>query len=249
MKILLTGSSKGIGFNIANTLINEGHDIALHYNKNKSSLNNLIKDSKTNSFTIQSDLSKTNQIKDLVNNTIDKLSFPDCIINNAGIAESADISIDFEKWNELFDRTIDVNLKAPSLIFKELIKYKRANKIKSRLRFINIASRAAFRGEQEDYISYACSKGGMISLTKTMSRSFGETDNIVAISIAPGFVRTEMAQSFIDKHGEGVVKKGITLDRLTEPKDISPIVSLIVSGKMDHSTGSTIDVNGGSYLR
>ena len=188
-------------------------------------------------------------MKDLVNNTIDKLSFPDCIINNAGIAESADVSIDFEKWNELFDRTIDVNLKAPSLIFKELIKYKRANKIKSRLRFINIASRAAFRGEQEDYISYACSKGGMISLTKTMSRSFGETDNIVAISIAPGFVRTEMAQSFIDKHGEDVVKQGITLDRLTEPKDISPLVSLIVSGKMDHSTGSTIDVNGGSFLR
>ena len=249
MKILLTGSSKGIGLNIANTLINEGHDIALHYNKNKSALDTLLKDSKTNSFTIQSDLSDSIQVKDLVNNTIDKLSFPDCIINNAGIAESADVSIDFEKWNELFDRTIDVNLKAPSLIFKEFIKYKRANKIKSRLRFINIASRAAYRGEQEDYISYACSKGGMISLTKTMSRSFGETDNIVAISIAPGFVRTEMAQSFIDKHGEDVVKQGITLDRLTEPKDISPLVSLVVSGKMDHSTGSTVDVNGGSFLR
>ena len=249
MKILLTGSSKGIGFNIANTLINEGHDIALHYNKNKSELDALLKDSKTNSFAIQSDLSDSTQVKDLVNKTIDKLSFPDCIINNAGIAESADISIDFEKWNDLFDRTIDVNLKAPSLIFKELINFKRANKIKSRLRFINIASRAAFRGEQEDYISYACSKGGLISLTKTMSRSFGETDNIVAISIAPGFVRTEMAQSFIDKHGEDVVKQGITLDRLTEPKDISPLVSLIVSGKMDHSTGSTVDVNGGSFLR
>ena len=249
MKVLLTGSSKGIGFNIANTLINEGHDIALHYNKNKSALDALLKDSKTNSFAIQSDLSDSSQVKDLVHKTIDKLSFPDCIINNAGIAESADISIDFDKWNELFDRTIDVNLKAPSLIFKELINYKRANKIKSRLRFINISSRAAFRGEQEDYISYACSKGGMISLTKTMSRSFGESDNIVAISIAPGFVRTEMAQSFIDKHGEDVVKQGITLDRLTEPKDISPLVSLIVSGKMDHSTGSTVDVNGGSFLR
>jgi len=249
MKILLTGSSKGIGFNIANTLINEGHDIALHYNKNKSALDALLKDSETNSFTIQSDLSDSSQVKDLVNKTIDKLSFPDCIVNNAGIAESADISIDFKRWSELFNRTIDVNLKAPSLIFKEFINYKRANNIKSRLRFINIASRAAFRGEQEDYISYACSKGGMISLTKTMSRSFGETDNIVAISIAPGFVRTEMAQSFIDKHGEDIVKQGITLDRLTEPKDISPLVSLIVSGKMDHSTGSTIDVNGGSFLR
>ena len=249
MKVLLTGSSKGIGYKIAKDLLAEGHELALHYNKNESPLDALLKKDKTGSFSIQADLSQQEEIKKMVENTIGKLSFPDCIINNAGIAESADISIDFEKWNDLFDRTIDVNLKAPSLIFKELINYKRANKIKSRLRFINIASRAAFRGEQEDYISYACSKGGMISLTKTMSRSFGETDNIVAISIAPGFVRTEMAQSFIEKHGEDVVKQGITLDRLTEPKDISPLVSLIVSGQMDHSTGSTIDVNGGSFLR
>ena len=149
----------------------------------------------------------------------------------------------------MFDKTISVNLKAPGLIFKEFIKYKRKNKIKTRLRFINISSRAAFRGEQEDYISYACSKGGLISLTKTISRSFGEIDNVVAISIAPGFVKTDMAKSFIEEHGEEIVKKGITLDRLTEPKDISPLVSLIVSGNLDHATGSTIDINGGSYLR
>ena len=250
MKVLLTGSSKGIGYKIAQDLLAEGHELALHYNKNESPLEDLLKsDDKTGSFSIRADLSKQEEIKKMVENTIDKLSFPDCIINNAGIAESADISLDINSWSNTFDKTIDVNLKAPSLIFKEFVKYKREKKINSRLRIINIASRAAFRGEQQDYISYACSKGGIISLTKTMSRSFGETDNIVAISIAPGFVRTEMAQSFIDKHGEDVVKQGITLDRLTEPKDISPIVSLIVSGKMDHSTGSTIDVNGGSFLR
>ena len=249
MKVLLTGSSKGIGYKIAQDLLAEGHELALHYNKNESPLKDLMKEDKTGSFSIQADLSKQEEIKKMVENTIDKLSFPDCIINNAGIAESADISLDINSWSKMFDKTIDVNLKAPSLIFKEFLKYKREKKINSRLRIINIASRAAFRGEQQDYISYACSKGGIISLTKTMSRSFGETDNIVAISVAPGFVRTEMAQSFIDKHGEDVVKQGITLDRLTEPKDISPLVSLIVSGKMDHSTGSTIDVNGGSFLR
>jgi len=249
MKVLLTGSSKGIGHKIAKDLIKEGHQLALHYNSNKSKLEALINEYSSNSFTVKADLSVENEIKILVDETIENLSFPDCIINNAGIAESADVTIDLNNWSKMFDKTIDVNLKAPSLIFKEFLKYKREKKIKSRLRFINIASRAAFRGEQQDYISYACSKGGMISLTKTMSRSFGETDNIVAISIAPGFVRTEMAQSFIDKHGEDNVKQGITLDRLTEPKDISPIVSLIVSGKMDHSTGSTIDVNGGSFLR
>ena len=249
MKVLLTGSSKGIGYKIAKDLIKEGHQLALHYNSNKSFLEALVNEYSSNSFTVKADLSVENEIKNLVDSTIENLSFPDCIINNAGIAESADITLDLNNWSKMFDKTIDVNLKAPSLIFKEFLKYKREKKIKSRLRFINIASRAAFRGEQQDYISYACSKGGMISLTKTMSRSFGETDNIVAISIAPGFVRTEMAQSFIDKHGEDVVKQGITLDRLTEPKDISPIVSLIVSGKMDHTTGSTIDVNGGSFLR
>ena len=249
MKVLLTGSSKGIGYKIANDLLAEGHELALHYNKNESPLSALLKKDKTGSFSIQADLSKQEEIKKMVENTIGKLSFPDCIINNAGIAESADISLDTNEWSNMFDKTIDVNLKAPSIIFKEFLKYKRKKKINSRLRIINIASRAAFRGEQQDYISYACSKGGIISLTKTMSRSFGETDNIVAISIAPGFVRTDMAQSFIDKHGEDVVGQGITLDRLTEPKDISPLVSLIVSGKMDHSTGSTIDVNGGSFLR
>ena len=249
MKVLLTGSSKGIGYKIAQDLLAKGHELALHYNKNESPLKDLMKEDKTGSFSIQADLSKQEEIKKMVVNTIDKLSFPDCIINNAGIAESADISLDINSWSKMFDKTIDVNLKAPSLIFKEFLRYKREKKINSRLRIINIASRAAFRGEQQDYISYACSKGGIISLTKTMSRSFGETDNIVAISIAPGFVRTKMAQSFIDKHGEDIVKQGITLDRLTEPKDISPLISLIVSGKMDHSTGSTIDVNGGSFLR
>ena len=249
MKVLLTGSSKGIGYEIAKILLAEGHELALHYNKNESPLGALLKKDKTGSFSIQADLSQQEEIKKMVENTIGKLSFPDCIINNAGIAESADISLDIHDWSKMFDKTIDINLKAPSIIFKEFLNYKREKKINSRLRIINIASRAAFRGEQQDYISYACSKGGIISLTKTMSRSFGETDNIVAISIAPGFVRTDMAQSFIDKHGEDVVRQGITLDRLTEPKDISPLVSLIVSGKMDHSTGSTIDVNGGSFLR
>ena len=249
MKVLLTGSSKGIGYRIAEDLIKDGHQLALHFNSNKSLLDSLINEKSSDSFTIKADLSLENEIKKLVDQTIKKLGYPDCIINNAGIAESAEISINFNNWSKMFDKTIDVNLKAPSLIFKEFLKHKRERKINSRLRIINIASRAAFRGEQQDYISYACSKGGIISLTKTMSRSFGQTDNIVAISIAPGFVRTEMAQNFIDKHGEDVVKEGITLDRLTEPKDISPLISLIVSGKMDHSTGSTIDVNGGSFLR
>ena len=249
MKVLVTGASRGIGLQIVKDLLDQGHDIALHYNKNNSDLKSLLKNYKSNSFMVKADLSTIDDINNLVDETCKKFDFPDCIINNAGIAQSSNISLGINEWSDLFEKTIDVNLKAPALIIKEFIKLKRKKNINSRLRFINISSRAAFRGEEQDYISYACSKGGLISLTKTISRSFGKTDNVIAISIAPGFVRTEMAQSFIDEIGEESVSKGITLDRLTEPKDISPIIALIAGGKLDHSSGSTIDINGGSYLR
>jgi len=249
MKVLVTGASRGIGLQIVKDLLDQGHDIALHYNKNNSDLKSLLKNYKSDSFMVKADLSKIDDINNLVDETCKKFNFPDCIINNAGIAEPSKISLDMNEWSDLFEKTIDINLKAPALIIKEFIELKRKKNINSRLRLINISSRAAFRGEEQDYISYACSKGGLISLTKTISRSFGKTDNVIAISIAPGFVRTDMAQSIIDEIGQEAVGKGITLDRLTEPKDISPIISLITNGKLDHSSGSTIDINGGSYLR
>ncbi len=247
MKILITGSSKGIGFQIAQELSENDNELVLHCNSNHKKLQTLNLNKKTH--IVREDLSSPNGALSLFNKTCDLIGFPDSIINNAGIAESSPIEKNTEEWSNEFDKTISVNLKSPAIICKEFISKKRKENIKSRLRIINIASRAAFRGEVEDFISYACSKGGLISLTKTITRSFGKNDNVLAFSIAPGFVNTEMAKSFIEKNGEGLVKKGIKLDKLTEPKDISPLIALIVSGKMDHSTGSTIDVNAGSYLR
>ena len=249
MKVLVTGASRGIGLQIVKDLLDQGHDIALHYNKNNSELKSLLKNYKSDSFMFKADLSSIGDISNLVNETCKKFDFPDCIINNAGIAESANISLGMSEWSDLFEKTMNINLKAPALLIKQFIFLKRIKKINSRLRIINISSRAAFRGEQQEYISYACSKGALLSLTKTISKSFGKNDNIIAISIAPGFVRTEMAQKFIDKHGEEIATEGITLDRLTLPSDISPLVTLITEGKLDHATGSTIDMNAGSYLR
>jgi cobalt-precorrin 5A hydrolase len=129
MVVLVTGSSKGIGYQIASDLLDQGHDLVLHCNRNKSSLEGLLSAYKSNSVIIQADLSSYNDIKKLVDETTNKLSFPDCVINNAGIAESADISLDIEEWDKMFDKTISVNLKAPGLIFKEFIKYKRLDDI------------------------------------------------------------------------------------------------------------------------
>ncbi len=109
-------------------------------------------------------------------------------------------------------------------------------------RFVYIGSRAAFRGETEEYLAYAASKGGLTSLARTVARSFGKY-NIKSFVIAPGFTRTEMAEDVISKHGEEKILKELALKELTTPEDIAPLVVLMCSGKMDHATGSTIDVN------
>ena len=116
-----------------------------------------IRDSNYKAEVVQVDLSSPNGVEELFNKTIEKIGFPDAIVNNAGIAESAYIEEPFFSWSEMFDKTISVNLKAPALICKEFIYKKRKEKIQNRLRIVNISSRAAFRGEEEDFISYACS--------------------------------------------------------------------------------------------
>ena len=114
-------------------------------------------------------------------------------------------------------------------------------------RIINISSRAAFRGDTSDYLAYAASKGGVVALTRSIARAYGKNE-IKAFTIAPGFVRTDMAQDFMDQYGEGFALNDIALNELTEPKDLAPLVTLMASGLMDHATGCTIDVNAASYV-
>lgn len=87
-----------------------------------------------------------------------------------------------------------------------------------------------------------------IAHTHPIARGFGK-QGIKAFLVAPGFTRTEMAQSFIDRYGENYAVNDIALERLTEPDDIAPTVAFLLSGYADHATGSTIDLNAASYVR
>ena len=66
--------------------------------------------------------------------------------------------------------------------------------------------------------------------------------------VAPGWVKTDMAEDSIKEYGEEFILQGNSLDRLTEPRDIAPMVTLLASGLADHATGTSIDINAASYV-
>ena len=244
--ILITGASKGIGQGIADYAMKMGARVAIHYNSDKSSAEALIeKYPETNSKTFHADLSKTQDVVSLIEDVVTAFGKIDTIILNAGVFLQHSTKENFEDWLRVWKTTIDINLNSVGMMTKLGIDHFRDH---NGGRFIYIGSRAVFRGETEEYLAYAASKGGLTSLARSVARSFGK-ENIKSFVIAPGFTRTQMAESFIDKYGEARVLNEIALNELTKPNDIAPLVALMCSGNMDHATGATIDVNAGSHIR
>ena len=245
LNILVTGASRGIGKAIATKLAESGASIAIHYNKNVREAENLANILGNESKAFQSDLSQRNEAGKLFDHVTLEMGSLEIIINNAGIANGTDIEEDDEKWMVSWEETLMVNLNSPAILCKKAVEH--FIKRRSAGRIINITSRAAYKGETPDYMAYGASKAGMVSVTRTIAKSFGK-QGIKAFNIAPGFVRTDMSKEFIKNYGGEHVDGDIALDRLTEPKDLAPLVTFLASGLADHATGASFDVNAGSYF-
>ena len=244
MNILITGASRGIGQAIARLLGRAGAILAIHYHQNQESAQKLQKEIGSPSEIFQADLADSKKCIRLFEQVEEKFGHIDVLINNAGIAIQSPVELEPETWIRDWESTLKVNLSATALLCKLAIRHFLNHEGG---RIINIASRAAFRGDTIDYLAYAASKGGMVSLTRSIARGFGK-QNIKAFLIAPGFVRTDMAQEFIDFYGEEKTISDLALNRLTEPEDVAPMVVFLASGLADHATGGTFDINAGSYV-
>lgn len=239
---LVTGSSRGIGKSITKKLLEEGANVI--GTAVKSSFDDNI--FKNKRFTgLHVDLSNHKLLYQILKPLFNQEVYPNVIINNAGISEDVSFVDSDEEWERNWNRTMMINLTAPSLISKWAVN-KWKNDAKGGI-IINIASRAAYRGDTEQFASYAASKGGLVAFTKTLARAFGK-DSIAAYSIAPGFIDTDMANELTNVYGKEYLMKDIVLPELTPPEEVGELVSWLASGKVKHLTGSTFHINGGSYM-
>ncbi len=245
-RILVTGASKGIGLAIAREMLEQGALLVLHYHKTAKTVEALQQEYGEDKVAlVRANLEDAQQTAKMFDDASARYEGLDSVVINAGIFEACSIDTEWENWYNNWQRTIRVNLDAAGIITRlGLELFKKQNQG----RLIYIGSRAAFRGETQEYLAYAASKGGLTSLAKSVARSFGRF-NIKSFVIAPGFTRTEMALEAISKIGEEQVLKNLALNKLTRPEDIAPLVAFMASGQMDHATGTTIDLNAGSHIR
>ncbi len=252
--ILVTGGSSGIGAVTVRTLANAGAMTILHYFSRRDKAEEIVREMgcdmprarwRDRIHLIQSDLTQENGAITVWNDALSWQGRIDVLVNNAAIMLAAGVDDNLALWSSVWQKTLQVNLIAVADLCREAIHH-----FKSRNggTIINVASRAAFRGDTPEYMHYAASKGGIISLTRSIARGFAK-DNILAFAVAPGFVRTEMAEKFIEDYGEDFVTRDIPMGKIAPPEDVANVIAFLASGLAPHATGTTIDINGASYVR
>ena len=170
----------------------------------------------------------------------------DVLINNAGIYPAAPLSSELSDWLQVWNRSLSVNLLAPAILCRSAIlsfSQQEGGGI-----IVNMASRAAFRGEDPDYWHYAAAKAGIVAMTRTIARQYGR-QGVTAFAVAPGYVDTDFNKAFRDEFGIEVAERDTGLGEVAQPEDVANVVVFLASGLARHATGATIDVNSASYVR
>ena len=233
MNILLTGASRGIGAAALEALTSTGHKVAGHSTKGGNGL-------------IAGDLADPGSTRNIWEAALDQLvGRIDVLVNNAGIYESVAPDAGDEEWHAAWARTMQVNLQAAADLCRHAVGHFRT---KGGGRIVNVASRAAFRGDSASHWHYAASKAAMIGMTKTIARGYAG-DGILAFAVAPGFTVSEMTEEYLTGRGGQQILADIPLGRVTSTTEVAEAIRWLAIDAPAASTGSVIDLNGASYVR
>ncbi|RZF65698.1 SDR family oxidoreductase [Sphingomonas populi] len=231
--VLLTGSSRGIGAAIVTAL--DLPDVALIGQATRSTAAN----------TIAADFADPAAPQAVWHAALDHFGGSiDVLVNNAGVFEAN--PLDGDDWVAGWERTLRINLTASAELCRLAVLHWQARGVGGRI--VNVASRAAYRGDSPAHWHYAASKAGMVAMTKTIARGYAR-ENILAFAVCPGFTMTGMAEDYLASRGGDKLLADIPLGRVADPAEIATTVKFLALEAPPSMTGAVIDVNGASYVR
>ncbi len=234
-RILLTGSSRGIGAATRKQLEAKGAKVIGHGTQ------------AYDEHTIGADLSRPENVAGLWEEALNRAGGEiDVLINNAGLFDATALDIEDGEWLAGWQNTLQINLTAAAQLSRLAVQHWQTRGAAGRI--VHIASRAGHRGDSPAHWHYAAAKGGMLAMHKTIARAYAK-DRICSFAITPGFTDTAMAGDYLESRGGAGLLADIPLGRVAEPEEIASIAVYCALEAPESMTGTTIDANGASYVR
>jgi len=237
---IVTGASRGIGRAIAKLLSEEGAKVAINYNNSEKEAGTLLEEVEGSGGTAilaKADVSMRSDVERMVGIVLDKFGTVDILVNKAGLHYALDL---FETSEEMWDRTIDVNLKGTYLCSKAVAPIMLKQKSG---RIINISSNSGmYHPSAMRFAEYVDSKAGVNGLTKALALRLGPY--ITVNAVCPGAIITEMT-AFRDSQANKALVEETPLKRLGDPKDVADAVLFLASDMASFITGELMLVTGG----
>jgi 3-oxoacyl-[acyl-carrier protein] reductase len=238
---LITGSSRGIGAEIARRLVKDGCQVVLHYTKSKAEAEALQQELGSACLGIvQADLSSPKETERLWTGAT-ALGPINILVNNAGVYEQVPFYAS-ERFAEHQRQMFRINFEAPCELMHLAVAEFELN---DGGKILNVASRVGFRGEAGASM-YAASKAALINMTRSLGVEYAAS-NIRFFGIAPGWVDTSMSRDGMEDRLPQILET-IPAGRMASPADCAQVASFLLSPGSEYLTGSVIDINGASYF-
>jgi NAD(P)-dependent dehydrogenase (short-subunit alcohol dehydrogenase family) len=238
---IVTGSSRGFGEKIAETLNNYGGQTVVTYlrddNKERVNAENVAKRIKSD-LVLPLDVTDRKSVKNVMRQAYDRFGKIDILVNNAGI----NIVGDFDKISdEAWQAVIDVDLKGAFICCQEILPY-----LSNNGRVINIGSVSGQYGGPRTP-SYAAAKAGVMALTHCFARFVGGR-NITVNCVSPGTIQSEMLDTTMPEKLRTSLLPMVLLKRMGKVEEVAETVAFLSSDGAGYITGQTIAVNGGLWV-
>ena len=240
----VTGASSGLGAHFAETLARAGAKVAIAARRADRlfDLATVIEADGGRALPVELDVMDACSVARAVRIAKEELGAMTILVNNAGVPPRA---LTLEMEEEEWDRVVGTNLKGAWLVAREIGRHMVAHGRGGRI--INIASVLGWKTVAKRIQSYGVSKAGLVSMTETMALELAG-DGILVNAIAPGYIRTELNDAFLDSHAGQRIRKRVAVGRFGEAADLDGALLLLAGPAGAYLTGAVIGIDGGLTL-